>query len=336
VQAWSAVDWCEPPVSRPGLTKTLRAGVHHGSAVYFKCNVPASTSIPHKLLSRDEVGKLALDYMVFGNSYVEEQRNRLGGSLALKRAPAKYMRRSTDLQSFYQIDGFQVEHEFAVGSVHHLMEPDINQDVYGLPEFLGALHAAWLNESSTLFRRRYYENGSHVGFILYMMDAAQSQTDVDKQREAPKSSKGPGNFRNLFMYAPNGKKDGIQLIPVSEVTAKEEFFNIRNVTRDDLLAAHRIPPQLMGIVPSHTGGFGAADKAAEVFGPNEIVPLQRRFEQLNEWIGDEVGGLIVTLVTLYVVTSRIPQAETAHCEPHVMTLRWGSSWLRCLTLPTRV
>jgi len=41
-------------------------------------------------------------------------------------------------------------------------------------------------------------------------------------------------------------------------------------------------------VPSNTGGFGAANTAAEVFGANEIAPLQRRFEQLNEWIGDEV------------------------------------------------
>jgi PBSX family phage portal protein len=150
------------------------------------------------------------------------------------------------------------------------------------------LHAAWLNESATLFRRRYYENGSHAAFILYMIDAAQSQTDVDNMREALKNSKGPGNFRNLFMYAPNGKKDGIQLIPVSEVTAKDEFFNIKNVTRDDLLAAHRVPPKLMGIVPSNTGGFGAADTAAEVFGRNEVEPLQRRFAQFNDWIGDEV------------------------------------------------
>ncbi|SOF01369.1 phage portal protein, PBSX family [Burkholderia sp. OK233] len=153
---------------------------------------------------------------------------------------------------------------------------------------LMALHAAWLNESATLFRWRYHENGSHAGFILYMTDAAQKQEDADALREALKNSKGPGNFRNLFMYAPNGKKEGIQLIPVSEVTAKDEFFNIKNVTRDDLLAAHRVPPQLIGVVPSNTGGFGAADTAAEVFGANEIEPLQRRFTQLNEWIGDEV------------------------------------------------
>lgn len=90
-----------------------------------------------------------------------------------------------------------------------------------------------------MFRRKYYKNGSHAGFILYMTDAAQEPDDVDRLREALKSAKGPGNFRNLFMYAPNGKKDGIQLIPVSEVAAKDEFLNIKNVTRDDQLDAHR-------------------------------------------------------------------------------------------------
>jgi PBSX family phage portal protein len=288
VETWAAGKWFEPPVSFAGLAKSFRAGVHHGSAIYFKRNVLASTFIPHKMLSRDEFGKWALDFLVFGNAPIEAAKNKLGGRLPLKRAPAKYVRRSTDLQGFYQINGWQIEHEFEAGSIFHLMEPDINQEVYGLPEYLGALHSAWLNESATLFRRKYYENGSHAGFILYMTDAAQKQEDVDNLREALKQSKGPGNFRNLFMYAPNGKKEGIQLIPVSEVTAKDEFFNIKNVTRDDLLAAHRIPPQLMGIVPSNTGGFGAADTAAEVFGANEIEPLQRRFTQLNEWLGDEV------------------------------------------------
>ncbi|ASJ24299.1 phage portal protein, PBSX family [Laribacter hongkongensis] len=90
------------------------------------------------------------------------------------------------------------------------------------------------------------------------------------------------------MYAPNGKKDGIQIIPISEVSAKDEFFNIKNVTRDDVLAAHRVPPQLMGIVPNNTGGFGDAGKAAEVFYQNEILPLQTRLAEINWMVGEEV------------------------------------------------
>jgi capsid portal protein len=53
------------------------------------------------------------------------------------------------------------------------------------------------------------------------------------------------------------------------------------VSRDDVLAAHRIPPQLLGIVPSNTGGFGAVLPAAQVFARNEIRPLQERFREIN-------------------------------------------------------
>jgi capsid portal protein len=49
-----------------------------------------------------------------------------------------------------------------------------------------------------------------------MTAPAQQQQDVDSIRDALKNSKGPGNFRNLLVYSPQGKKDGIQLIPVSE------------------------------------------------------------------------------------------------------------------------
>ena len=82
-----------------------------------------------------------------------------------------------------------------------------------------------------------------------------------------------GNFRNLLMYSPNGKKDGIQIIPLSEVAVKDEFLNIKNVSRDDMMAAHRAPPQMMGIMPSNVGGVGVGDveKASTVFVKNELV-----------------------------------------------------------------
>lgn len=288
VECLSNGRWYDLPVSIEGLAKSFRAGTHHASALYFKASVLASTFIPHKLLSREAFSRFALDQVVFGNSYLERQDNRLGDPLKLMPSLAKYTRRGLKDGQYFFLDGVGGEHEFKAGSVFHLKTPDINQEVYGLPEYLGALHSAWLNESATLFRRRYYENGSHAGFILYMTDPAHNEADVNALRQALKDSKGPGNFRNLFMYAPNGKKDGIQLIPVSEVTAKDEFFNIKNVSRDDMLAAHRIPPQLLGVVPSNTGGFSDPATAARVFGRNEIKPLQNRFLQLNDWLGEEV------------------------------------------------
>ena len=288
IESVLAGNYYEPPVSVEGLARSLRASPHHASAIYFKRNVLASTFIPHKLLDRATFSRLALDYLVFGNGYVERPRNRLGSSLPLRPALAKYMRRGADFDTYYYVRGWKQEHEFRRGSVGHLMESDVNQEVYGVPEYLAAMQAAWLNESATLFRRRYFNNGSHAGFILYVSDPAQDQADVDAMREALRKSKGPGNFRNLFFYSPDGKKDGIQLIPISEVGAKDDFFNIKNVSRDDVLASHRIPPVLLGIIPNNTGGFGSPEQAAKVFARNEIDPLQTRLRELNDWMGDEV------------------------------------------------
>ncbi|MNV74654.1 Phage portal protein [compost metagenome] len=107
-------------------------------------------------------------------------------------------------------------------------------------------------------------------------------------REALKDARGPGNFKNLFLHSPGGKKDGVQLIPVSEVAAKDEFTGIKSVTRDDMLASLRVPPQLIGIVPQNSGGFGSIREAALVWAAMELQPLQSRLELVNEWMGHGV------------------------------------------------
>jgi len=75
---------------------------------------------------------------------------------------------------------------------------------------------------------------------------------------------------------------------LSEVAAKDEFLNIKNVSRDDMMAAHRVPPQMMGIMPNNVGGYGDVEKASSVFVRNELVPLQKRLKELNEWLGEDV------------------------------------------------
>lgn len=280
--------WYEPPISFDGLARSVRAAVHHSSPMFVKRNILASTFIPHPMLSQQEFSRYALDYLVFGNAFLEVRKNQLGKPLRLQCSPAKYTRRGVEPDTYWFVQDWKEPHQFAPGSVFHLIEPDINQELYGLPEYLSALNSAWLNEAATLFRRKYYQNGAHAGYILYMTDAAQSTSDVDRMRQAMRDTKGLGNFRNLFMYAPNGKPDGIKILPLSEVATKDDFFNIKNATRDDLLSTHRVPPQMMGIIPNNTGGFGDVEKASQVFVRNELSPLQERMKEINYWIGEKL------------------------------------------------
>lgn len=284
--AWNG-RWYEPPISVDGLDRAFRSAVHHASAIIVKRNILSATFVPHRLLSRADFKRCAFEYIVFGNAYLERV-NAIGGRpMRLRPSPAKHTRRAKDDRYLF-LHSWHQEHEFAPGSICHLIEPDLGQEIYGVPEYLAGLQSAFLNESATLFRRRYYLNGSHAGFILYINDAIHSEQDVDAIRNALKNAKGPGNFRNLFLYSPNGKKDGVQLIPISEVAAKDEFIGIKSATRDDMLAAHRVPPQLLGVMPNNASGLGDITKAAAVFAANELKPLQSVFQQVNQWIGEEV------------------------------------------------
>lgn len=295
LQCWNNGRYYDTPISMAGLARVLRVGSHHESAIRLKVNLLTELFEPSPQLSSTVFAGLALDYLTFGNLYAEQRQSVTGRLHHLERPLAKYVRRGLEAGRYFYLNQHQGPHgriepefEFEYGSIHHLLEPDVNQDIYGLPEYVSALQSAFLNESATIFRRRYYDNGSHAGFILLSTDAALDEPSQTAIKKALKDSKGIGNFRNMYVHIPNGKPDSLKLIPIAEVAAKDEFLGIKNTSRDDVLAAHRVPPQLLGIVPANAGGFGDITKATDAFVVLEIRPLQRKLLALNELVGQEV------------------------------------------------
>lgn len=158
----------------------------------------------------------------------------------------------------------------------------------GVPYYLAALSSIELNSAATKFRVRYYRNGSHAGFILYATDDKIDEAGWALVKQELRKAKGGGNFNNLLLRAPNGNPEGVKLIPIAEVGAKDEFLNIKGVSAEDMMTAHRVPPALMGIVPKATSGLGDAITAAKVFARNEVASLQQTFLDVNDRLGIEV------------------------------------------------
>lgn len=279
--------WYETPVNMNMLTKAFDIPGPHSSCIRLKVNLLVRYFRPSRWLSRKEFAKLALDFLSTGNGYLERRDNLAKSPLELLHSLARFTRRGLEPGQYFFVQHWLQDHEFPRDRVFHMIQEHPSQELYGLPEFLGALQAGLLGEAATLFRRRYYLNGSHAGFVFYLSEQTMSNEDADAIRKSLKELKGVGNFRNLFIHAPAGKKDGVQIIPISEVAAKDEFFNIKIISRDEMLAAHRTPPQLLGVVPANAGGFGDITKAKDAFIELEILPLQLRFLEINEWLGVE-------------------------------------------------
>jgi PBSX family phage portal protein len=192
---WNGL-YYETPVNMFGLAKSQHANPYHASALAVKRNLLTSMFQPHPWFGRTEFMKWVQDFLVFGNAYLERHDNARGNPIRLQCRPAKYTRRGKDESDFVMLlnqEGFYRSTkgvtELETGRVFHLIQPDVNQEIYGVPEYLSVLQSAWLGESATLYRRKYYAKG-HSGYILYMTDAAHEEGDVKRLREKLKSSTG--------------------------------------------------------------------------------------------------------------------------------------------------
>lgn len=87
---------------------------------------------------------------MFGNAYLEETATDLT-SMQFQHSLAKYTRRHADLQTFGFMPRWGEVHTFRKGSICHIMEPDVDQEIYGVPQYLASLQASLLNESAALY-----------------------------------------------------------------------------------------------------------------------------------------------------------------------------------------
>lgn len=285
-EIWHNGRWYEPPLPMDRLTKAFNMSPHHRSAVALKVNLLVRQQVESRWLAADDFERFALDFVQMGNGYLELVPNNAQRIAMARFAPARHIRRGVKPGVYYFVDGpVMSAHEFETGRMFHLQQPDVAQEIYGLPEWLSALQSGLLNENATLFRRRYYLNGAHAGFILYLSEPLADNETSRMIEEKLRQAKGVGNFRNMFVHIPKGKKDGIQVMPIADVAAKDEFMSVKNISRDDLLAAHRVPPQLIGIIPTNNGGFGKIGEAMDAFYEMEIIPLIRRMLRINAWVG---------------------------------------------------
>lgn len=264
----------------------MRANAHHGAIPKFKRNMLLREFIPSAGCSAVTMGRASLDFMVFGEAYFYARENVFGQVLELEHLPTINMRVKVD-GGFVMLQPNGQELEFDADEVVHVMDYDVEQNIYGVPDYLGGLQALLLNEAATLFRRRYYSNGAHAGYIFYTNDPDLSEDDEEELRAQISASKGVGNFRSMFVNIPGGTEKAIQIIPVGDFQAKDELEKVKNITRNDVIAAWRMNPALAGIIPENSAGFGDIEKIDRVYTANEIRPICQIFDQVNDRLRED-------------------------------------------------
>ncbi|WP_216636838.1 phage portal protein [Endozoicomonas ascidiicola] len=277
-----------PPTPLAGLARLLRANAFHGPILEFKTNMVMRGFVPSPMVSRRVMHAVATDFNVFLNGYFQLVRDYSGDVVRTIHLPAINMRRLEKPDQYGWLDSEGTLKPFRKGEVLHIKNYDVVQNIYGTPWYLGAIQSMLLNEDATMFRRKYYLNGAHMGYIFYSSSAGLGEDDQEAIKEAIQSSKGIGNFRNMFLHLPGGREKDIQILPVGDFSTKDELEKIKNISRDDIIAAHRIPAAMASILPSGNSNFGDITKVDAVYEKNEVLPIREQLLDINDWL-PEIG-----------------------------------------------
>lgn len=286
----SCGNYYEPPISFNELSKAARSQENHESALRFKANVMTVVFKKNEKLLHREFKNMMTDFFVFGNAYLEPVTNKLKNKvIAYQHVPCTIVRVGKKVGEYYvRQDNPDGSSEYILNKkIIHFKEYDWDQTIYGIPSYISALPSISLNKEATIFRIRFYKNGSHAGFILLLTGHIEKQV-LDKLRNDLQGVKDQNSFKNIMLHLPKGVADSVKLIPIAEVGAKDEFINIKNTTSEDIITIHRVNPALMSMFAKNAGGFGDISKIAKIYYQNEMIPMINQLTDLNVLLNDTV------------------------------------------------
>lgn len=271
------------PVSFSALNKLFKASGHHRSCRDFVANMYAKFYQPSKALDYLSFRNACVDFASFGNCYFQQLKNRMGVTVGLKHQPAIPMRKCKG-NVYKKLLANGEEITFEPGEIIHLCMYDPAQVHYGLPYYIGMIQSILLNEAATLFRRKYYVNGAHMGYIFFTNDEDLSPEGAKKLKKQIENSKGVGNFKSMFVHIPGGDENSVKLIPVGDKTTQDDFNNIKRVSMADILAGWRMYGELSGVQPEDKAGRGDIIKASRAYVEMEVMPVVPIFETINQYL----------------------------------------------------
>lgn len=256
----------------------------HGAARF------AARPNEHPLESFDElVFRLLVDFYSQGNGYLEVVRDRRGTVVEVYHVPARTMRRDAQFGGYWQVKRMQ-EQPFAtfgardrrpgMNEILHLYQYDPVADYYGVPDWFAALMTMGLDRTMLEYNLRLFANSlmAHMAIVVEGGRLSKAGRDAVKQFIKDRALGVANAGRVLLLEDENDRvkvrfeKLNLEVKDLLTVKPHEHY-------RDVVVAAHGVPPRLLGILtPGQLGGGGEMENQLRTFKETVLRPAQRRLE----------------------------------------------------------
>jgi hypothetical protein len=166
----------------------------------------------------------------------------------------------------------------------HFAYDTILSDYYGEPDYIAIIQQILSVHKADAYNAKFFDNGARPELAVIFEDSDPSDEQIDAITEFFGSNfRGYKNaHKNLILTTGAGDGQTKPKIRIEDLGKVEDlsFKELKEVGRDEIIAAHGVPPRLVGVVnPNALGGGGELVSQLEMFGKMTIEPKRTLVEE---------------------------------------------------------
>jgi len=250
------------------------------------------------------IHRIAVDLETYGNAFIEIA-NSGKTPVACYHVPSltMYVKQSTGsaaTASTPALPGFRQEWEskktdfsaFGSGAdreILHLKLYGPGASVYGEPDWISALNSIFLDVHATQWNSGFFQNNCVPAYAITLKDGNLTPEAEGQIRDFFTASfKGVENARKTLIMAANGSE--VKFEKLQADVQDMGFERLKEICRNEVVAAHGVPPRLLGIMSAgQLGGGGELQWQLKLFKEGLVAARQALYESALGQLLPEAG-----------------------------------------------
>jgi len=275
----------EPFLDYSALRTLYASNVYHQRSLKLKAmllsHIEESTlseHLPDGVTAKKFLYKFMLNAETYGSAFFERSAT-IAGRFKLYNL-GSYHARVDKEDTIYQLVGTeQIPLEGA-----HFMYDTILSDFYGEPDYTAAINQIVTIYKADRYNEAFFDNGAKPDHAIIFEDSDPSDEQLNAITEYyRKEFRGYKNaHKTLILTTGEGNGETKPKIRIEELGKVEDlsFEKLKKVGRDEIIAAHGVPPRLVGVVdPNALGGGGELISQLHMFNEISIKPKMAMIEE---------------------------------------------------------
>ncbi len=280
----------EPYADYDILKVLYSANLYHQRAIKLKAGLLSQVEggtlakyLPQNTNIKNFLYKMALNLEVYGSSFLEKAGTATDFNLYNMNTHSTRVDLDHNVYQKVSMTYYPIE-------ALHLKYDSILSDFYGEPDYLAIIKQIATLFKADAYNNLFFENGGKPELAFIFEDSDPSDDQIDAITSFVKKSFGgyKNAHKNLILTTGEGNGETKPKIRIEKIGEVEDlsFEKLKAVGRDEIAAAHGVPPRLLGIVEKGgLGGGGELMGQVNMFMETTINP---RLE-LIEWFFAQNG-----------------------------------------------